>query len=540
MGEMDKHKADPDTQNNGKRKRKQGIDNAIDKLPDDLLTAIVSCMSIKDAVRTSVLSHRWRYLWMFTHGVLEFDERDISSDKTVLEFDNIMSNKTVRDFGYISYHKTRRKRYKFNRMVNHVLNLHQGTSVDSLIVRFCNKIKAGYPSYISEWVLFAVHKKVKRFDLDLSVPGGSPCNYKFPDLVGLLTKFPLNEFVPLYEKSMSFVWCLRSLNVFLSLRSVRLVSVDIKDEVVRYFLDSCPYIEKLCIRGSAATKDVKFVDPLPYLKVLEISECCNIQSLVISVKNLASCAYEGNEISLPFKNVPNLSELTLGGVFCESFIYEPNKHSSYSAQLVKLVLNLQTASVGRQIPPRIDLPQLHALKRLELSIVSQVGRSLLFLTSLIKASPQLHEFKMKINYLVPCSPFMYLPSLIPFPEVSSVEANVFDHNNLKVVEIDGYCGCASEDEFIAQMCSIAATSLETVIIDTDCDYYRDHPNYKYILVIYKPRQDGKLPMMKGVKKGKRHHEDPTENGQMNPVDAKKHADRFVSSFPSSGIKFIVR
>ncbi|XP_012856149.1 PREDICTED: uncharacterized protein LOC105975496 [Erythranthe guttata] len=310
--------------------------------------------------------------------------------------------------------------------------------------------------------------------------------------------------------------------------------------MVRYFLDSCPYIEKISIRGSVDTKDVEFVDPLPYMKVLEISECCNIQSLVISVKNLVSCTYEGNELgSFPVKNVPNLSELTLGGVFCESFVYEPNKHSNYSAQLVKLVLNLHTTSVARQIFPH-DLPQLHALKRLELSIVSQVGRSLLLLTSLIKASPQLHEFKIKINYLVPCSPFIYVSSLVPFPEVTSVEADVFYHKNLNAVEIDGYCGCASEDEFIGPLCKIAATSLKTVIIDTDCDYYRDHPDYKYIIVMYRPRQDGKLPMMKGVKKRKRAHEEPIEDGHMNRFDAKKHAERFASCFPPFGIKFIVR
>ncbi|EYU21682.1 hypothetical protein MIMGU_mgv1a025573mg, partial [Erythranthe guttata] len=325
-----------------------------------------------------------------------------------------------------------------------------------------------------KWVLFAMHKQVKRFDLDLSVP---------------------DKFFALWL-NLSFACCLRSGNVFLSLRSVRLVSVDIKDEMVRYFLDSCPYIEKISIRGSVDTKDVEFVDPLPYMKVLEISECCNIQSLVISVKNLVSCTYEGNELgSFPVKNVPNLSELTLGG------------------------------SVARQIFPH-DLPQLHALKRLELSIVSQVGRSLLLLTSLIKASPQLHEFKIK--------------SLVPFPEVTSVEADVFYHKNLNAVEIDGYCGCASEDEFIGPLCKIAATSLKTVIIDTDCDYYRDHPDYKYIIVMYRPRQDGKLPMMKGVKKRKRAHEEPIEDGHMNRFDAKKHAERFASCFPPFGIKFIVR
>ncbi|KAL9157029.1 hypothetical protein ABFS82_09G118600 [Erythranthe guttata] len=306
------------------------------------------------------------------------------------------------------------------------------------------------------------------------------------------------------------------------------------------FFESCRYIEDLCIRGSNATKDLKFVDPLPYFKVLEISDCCNIESLLISVENLVSCTYQGNQIGLPFKKVPNLSELTLGGAFCESFVYEPNKHSSYSTQLSKLVLNLHTASALGEIVPR-DLPQLYALKRLELSIVSRVGRSLLFLTSLIKASPQLQEFKIKINYIVPCcKPFdSLIRRHMPFPEVTAVEANVFEHENLKVIEMVGYCGCASEDEFIVSICKIAATSLETVIIDTDCDYYRDVPNFKQLLIMYKPR-DGKVPIMKGVKTGTVDPIEPTENGNLNPFDAKKHAEKLISSFRSLEIKKIVR
>ncbi|EYU21366.1 hypothetical protein MIMGU_mgv1a019094mg, partial [Erythranthe guttata] len=287
---------------------------------------------------------------------------------------------------------------------------------------------------------------------------------------------------------------------------------------------------------------------------LEISDCCNIESLLISVENLVSCTYQGNQIGLPFKKVPNLSELTLGGAFCESFVYEPNKHSSYSTQLSKLVLNLHTAvrlhsficqsqqsltdifiarflsfqSALGEIVPR-DLPQLYALKRLELSIVSRVGRSLLFLTSLIKASPQLQEFKIKVN----------IRRHMPFPEVTAVEANVFEHENLKVIEMVGYCGCASEDEFIVSICKIAATSLETVIIDTDCDYYRDVPNFKQLLIMYKPR-DGKVPIMKGVKTGTVDPIEPTENGNLNPFDAKKHAEKLISSFRSLEIKKIVR
>ena len=85
--------------------------------------------------------------------------------------------------------------------------------------------------------------------------------------------------------------------------------------------------------------------------------------------------------------------------------------------LRKLVLNLPTAVSLRVIkitnifltklfsqiseraiiaPP--DLPQSCSLKRLELQISSLVEQSLLFFPSLFKASPQLHDFRIKVNF----------------------------------------------------------------------------------------------------------------------------------------------
>lgn len=136
---------------------------------------------------------------------------------------------------------------------------------------------------------------------------------------------------------------------------------------------------------------------------MEISRCRGIESLEISVASLVSCTYEGDVTdAIPFKNTPNLAELTLGGKFSNSFIGKPHQHTSYSGQLVKLVLELDFENRvpydDQHIMPA-DFPQLLSLERLEVKTSSAGGYSLHYFTWLIEASPLLQQFTIKIDYL---------------------------------------------------------------------------------------------------------------------------------------------
>ncbi|KAL7100250.1 hypothetical protein ACP275_09G135900 [Erythranthe tilingii] len=143
----------------------------IDKLPDDMLIAILSRMSLKEAARTSVLSSRWRNLWMSTSRDLVFDAADTDADtsgRAVMKMEN------------------------FADMVDRTLTLYEGTGVDSLGIRFSNiheDVDGVISHSIYSWVYFAMLKKVKKFELDLSVAGGFHYNYEFPEVLTWLLGF---------------------------------------------------------------------------------------------------------------------------------------------------------------------------------------------------------------------------------------------------------------------------------------------------------------------------------------------------------------
>ncbi|KAL3632093.1 hypothetical protein CASFOL_025077 [Castilleja foliolosa] len=447
---------------NRKRKRKQKHkevepDDAssavgINKLPDDVLVDFLSrLISRNEAVRTSVLSHRWRYLWKFcSSGTLELDDKGIFSILGSDDRDDLAKRITT-------------LRRKFIDRVNRVLKLHQGLSLDGLIIRFghVRSRRAGRPpGYIDDWIYFAMQKKVKIFELDFSISDWllHAC-YDFPNVDKLLS----------HDAEFGFGY----------LRSLRFVGVDIEDKVVHYFLAKCPYLEQLSIRDSETTRSIRVVDPLVNLKVLEICDCNLIKSIDVSSINLVSCTYEGRNIDLLIKETPNLSDLTLGGAFPCSFIHEPNKHSSYSVQLVKLTLStpdsfffVDCSDVRGRTGPR-DFPLLCSLKHLELNVWSPIDRSTNMITSLIMGAPLLNELKIKICHLK-------YPWNLGYDNIEvSPEQEQYCHENLKAVKMTEYVGHPSDDMFVLQLLKIAP-SLETVTIDTESEYYDNEPWVKCI------------------------------------------------------------
>ena len=115
----------------------------ISKLPDDIDSYVVSHLSLKEAVRTSILSRKWRHLWRTSVKNLDFD-----GDCTEL--------KQLDDTAFVKY-------------VNHVLaQFHPcGATIESFQVRRRLRPPQKYKDEIENWIKFAAYKKVQMLDIDL-------------------------------------------------------------------------------------------------------------------------------------------------------------------------------------------------------------------------------------------------------------------------------------------------------------------------------------------------------------------------------------
>lgn len=116
--------------------RTMGCDR-ISEFPDCLLTHILSYLSTKDSVKTSVLSKRWEFLWLNVSGL------------------------DLNDLDFLPYGEPLlRFMYRF-------LEFNRGSCLQTFKLKYCRCTKLGYDSSNSlEWITQMVHRRVQHLDLE--------------------------------------------------------------------------------------------------------------------------------------------------------------------------------------------------------------------------------------------------------------------------------------------------------------------------------------------------------------------------------------
>ncbi|KAE7997110.1 hypothetical protein FH972_001772 [Carpinus fangiana] len=410
--------------------------DCISELPDEILVSILSRLTLREAVVTSVLSRRWEYLWASIY-TLDFDHRKTSGKITLTQSIKLECPELT---------ETERKRYV--NWVNCVLGQHRGTTIDEFRIWF--DLNKSYARDINRWIKFAMQKRVQRLEIHLS--GFRPCN---PWPASCYTTYTFPYQLLLYPQLCSDIpW--HTFVGFKSLKDLTLKEVNVSCEVLEYFLANCPNLERLVVHESEHLKKLRVVGSSLPLKHLWVSFCIGLKSIKICDTNLVSFKYVGPTTRLLVNNAPLLVDVSISHGMYSNFMLR--QLSSCFSQLQ--VLTLSKWHLQDKIKRRL-FTGLKNLKKLVLEIGVKDDESLLLFTPLIKACPYLQIFVFKIMWTSPLNKKRRVIKAVKCP-----------HYHLKVVEIGGYY-CGSSDFELAMYFIDNATILEKIIIDPryQCKWY---------------------------------------------------------------------
>ncbi|XP_059643051.1 F-box/FBD/LRR-repeat protein At4g26340-like [Cornus florida] len=387
------------------------LEDRISRLSDDILVIILSRLTMREAARTSVLSSRWKNLWIYMTGSLDFD-----ASKVLWEVQKRVCGKFLKD-----------ERSKYVSWVNRVLSSHKGTTIEEFRVSF--DLDIYYGIYIDAWINFAIKKRVQRLELNLKRLYYSQRQGRY--------FFPSNSHV---------------LSSLKNLTSLRLNCLDVSGEVLEYLLSNCPFLQELHVVDSTRVVKLKVSGPSLKLKSLVMVNCYNLECIEISSVNLVSFKYQGGSSTrILLENVPHLTDVSYGGCYSDYIIKKFRQFPSYMFQLEKLSLHLSDEVL--YIFPKF--PKLRNLRQLELTVEAYDKWSLLPCIFLLNASPFLYRFSLA--FLSRSGP--------------SIGRNTVGNSKkhtlkcIKIVELVAFAGRKPDVEF-AEYILEKAISLEKMIIDT--------------------------------------------------------------------------
>ncbi|XP_010258397.1 PREDICTED: F-box/FBD/LRR-repeat protein At1g13570-like [Nelumbo nucifera] len=320
------------------------VEDIISDLPPIIIEHILVSMPLRDAVRTSILSKKWRYKWV-TIPNLKFDDQCIPTHSNA---------------------ELLVKTEKFVNFVHRSLLLHSGPihrfEVSVSWLRSCCDV--------NQWILFLSRNDIREFILNLdfyhewfTVPS---CLFSFQKL-NILELHCCTLIPPPTFKG------------FHSLKNLQLESVVCGNETVRDFISSCPLLEELVL---ANVEGLDFLQiQAPNLKFLHVDG--GFQEIVIQdtplLRNAVFVFQISDEIAdfLDKSGTCNLTKTLNGLVGLESLKIEIMQFFSYG-----------------DIPDRLPTTY-NDMRNLELSCSFEDEYDISCALCLIRSSPNLRRLRVE-------------------------------------------------------------------------------------------------------------------------------------------------
>ncbi|KAK8506135.1 hypothetical protein V6N12_074186 [Hibiscus sabdariffa] len=295
------------------------LNDRLSGLPEDLLVRILCLLSLKEALRTCVLSRKWRHLCQFFSGSLNFDaSKTLKSDPK----------------------KLLKERDDYVESINRFFSSHKAGTIDEL--RVCFDLTQQQRRYIDRWIEIALMKKCERLELDFE-----PCR---------LNHRRDNENYWLGHKFSS-----SSETRFLT--GLCLKHVDVSGRILESFLSNCTLLETLHVSHSEELTHISVCGSSLRLKYLHVSFCKCIKSIEVYAPNLVSFEYRGEEnmaVHIDLKYVPHLCDVSYAGKWDSHFddMCKSIPSCLATSQLVNLSLSVPYT-------PRLEAVEAHILTEVE-------------------------------------------------------------------------------------------------------------------------------------------------------------------------------
>ncbi|KAK9715259.1 hypothetical protein RND81_06G153500 [Saponaria officinalis] len=258
---------------------RRGSSDRISSLPDELLANVLSFLPTLNAVRTSILSRRWRHLFTLTRN-LSFYDREY--------------------FGTASLAQCEERKMSFERFVYGVLALHSMSHIHKFSLALDERSLKYDCSHLLVWITAAVLKGVQHLHLRI----GNHPNALPSCILNCQTLTVLRIHTSGYDLSVPWVVCLPNLRT-LDLRYIRFLD---GDSVKRFFV-GCPQLKELAFFECQLTTDRVRVSAT---KLQKLNIFCCSGHVVIDAPNLANLLYVSTDFSSVYvKNLGSLLSVVL-------------------------------------------------------------------------------------------------------------------------------------------------------------------------------------------------------------------------------------
>ncbi|KAK9989869.1 hypothetical protein SO802_030108 [Lithocarpus litseifolius] len=417
------------------------MSDRISELPDDILTDILSSLTLRDSVKARLLSPRWRHI-SAPISTLQFDlftMFGIEYDENKGYFDTLPAN-------FVNELKPR-----FLTAVDQFLQQYRAPKIGTLKVHFC--LGNEYASHIDNWVAFAARMEAKKIDFYFSSFYQRNENYSFPChllnshlkhlRLGACTFRPSPE----HRNLLSSLATLDLSNVILDtnndVESILSGCLNLECLVLR----NCRLPMRLCIHGHQLFK----------LKTLIVHQ--NVPHFPWHIElnsiDLETFEFRGFLGTFTFVAVPCLEKVNMY-FFPESVDVLHSVFNELPSNLPRLQNLSLTLGSKNALPIPEIMPTFTRLKQLELSVLVTTSFDLLPIIFILNASPILEKFYLKLRRMSSSG------------QIQTRECSNRLHLHLKDIRISGFYEQSNVMEVAIYLLK-NAVALERMVVDVKDD-----------------------------------------------------------------------